>query len=113
MDGLIRDLLEYSRVSRAEITPESLDPRDVIADAKAAIAADLESTHAEVQVAETFPKVLANRTLLTQAVMNLLSNAIKFVAPGVRPSVRIYARESIGGVRIAIQDNEIGIPREY
>jgi signal transduction histidine kinase len=113
MDALIRDLLEYSRVSRAVVTPEPLDPRDVIDEAKAAISVDLENAHAEVQVAGTFPKVLANRTLLTQALMNLLSNAIKFVQPGVRPIVRVYARESMGAVRIAIQDNGIGIPREY
>jgi signal transduction histidine kinase len=74
--------------------------------------------------------LLANESGLTQVFSNLLGNAVKFVAPGIKPRVRIRAetrKSEPGGasngtqghsavtgssVRVWIEDNGIGIPRE-
>ena len=58
------------------------------------------------------PQVLGNEAALTQCFSNLLDNAVKFVAPGVRPRVRIWAEPSPPLVRLCFADNGIGIPPE-
>lgn len=88
MDVLIRDLLEYSRISRAEFELKPVDLNAVVADAQALIDAESKEKGADVQVEGNLSSVVANPTLLTQVMANLLGNAIKFVAPGVRPKVR-------------------------
>jgi signal transduction histidine kinase len=41
-----------------------------------------------------------------------LDNAVKFVAPGVKPQVRIRGETSNGSVRLWFADNGIGIDQE-
>lgn len=110
MDGLIRDLLEYSRISRVEFELAPVDVRSVLTEAQSTAGTNQHPTAPEIQVQETIPPVVANRTLLTQVLANLLGNAVKFVAPGVRPQVQVTAREIGHSVRIHVQDNGIGIP---
>ena len=113
MEGLLSDMLQYSRVSRAEfqLLPVSLDA--AIFDAKHELQADIEQSQAEISVGQSLPHVIANSTLLTQVLANLLSNALKFVPNGVRPRVQIQAREQDGFVRVSVIDSGIGIAPEY
>src|SRR6266536_324480 len=53
---------------------------------------------AEIRVQPPLSDVWAHKGLLVQLLVNLVSNSLKFVAPGVKPSVRLW-----------IQDNGIGI----
>jgi len=66
-----------------------------------------------VQVEGKLSSVVANPTLLTQVIANLLGNAIKFVAPGVRPIVRVLAEDKGNHLRLYGKDNGIGIPPEF
>jgi signal transduction histidine kinase len=113
MDALIRDLLEYTRVSRTEFELKSVDLNAVVANAQAMIEAECRQKRADIQVQDRLAYVVANPTLLTQAMANLLGNAIKFVAPGVRPSVRVLAEDMGNNLRVCVKDNGIGIPPEY
>ncbi len=113
MDRLIRDLLEYSRISRVDFELGPVDLREVVVEAQEGIGHQEGSVLPEIQVQETFPPVRANRTLLTQVMANLLSNAVKFVGPGVQPRVEVSAREVGKSVRLSVQDNGIGIPPEH
>jgi signal transduction histidine kinase len=113
MDVMIRDLLEYSRVSRTEFELKTVDLNAVVADAKAMVEADSKQHDADVQVEGRLSSVVANPTLLTQVIANLLGNAIKFVGPGVRPSVRVLAEDKGSHLRVCVKDNGIGIPPEY
>ena len=45
----------------------------------------------EIQIEGPLPRLLGNEAALTQCFSNLLGNAIKFVAPGTRPTVRVWA----------------------
>jgi signal transduction histidine kinase len=54
--------------------------------------------------------VMADETLLSQVLSNLIGNAVKYVAPGVRPVVRITSRPVGGMVEIRVSDNGVGIP---
>ena len=94
MDVLIRDLLDYSRLGRADlaIKPTSLD--DVVCAALGELASEVSATNAAITVAEPLPTVGGHRTTLIQMVTNLISNGIKFVRLGVRPEIRIWTSRS-------------------
>ena len=66
---------------------------------------------AEITLAGQLPVVSGNDSLLTQCFSNLLGNAVKFVAPGVKPEVRVWADVRDGTARIRITDKGIGIPK--
>ena len=55
---------------------------------------------------------MGHRFLLEQSLGNLISNAAKFVAPGVRPAVKVRAELAPGKATIWVEDNGIGISHE-
>lgn len=113
MDGLIQDLLGYSRLTRAALRPEHVDLSTVLDDAREQLAADILRSGARLTVKHPLPPVLAHRATLTQAVSNLLGNAIKFVAPGAQPKIAVWAEIRGDSVRVWIEDDGIGIDPEH
>jgi len=113
MDALVRDLLEYSRISRSDFELQPVDLQLVLQEAQALIHADAEQMNAEIRVEGSMPQVWANHRLLIQVLTNLLGNAVKFVRPGVKPLVRISVQVKGETVRLSVTDNGIGIPPEY
>src|SRR5262249_6957876 len=67
--------------------------------------------NADIFVESELPVVLGNDALLTQCFSNLLGNAVKFVAPGLRPEVRVSAEMQDSVARIWVKDKGIGIPK--
>jgi PAS domain S-box-containing protein len=108
LDKMVLDLLTYSRINRAELkmAPVPLDrlAREIVETYPGMQAAD-----ADV-VIEPLGSVIGHEPSLVQAVANLLTNAVKFVAPGVRPQVRVWAEAKGLRRRIWFEDNGIGIP---
>jgi PAS domain S-box-containing protein len=111
MDHLIQDVLSFSRVSRGDLPMESTDPLSLIRELIESYP-NLRASEVGVLLPPEMPRVLANSAALTQCVSNLLSNAVKFVAPGVKPVVRISTQLANGRVRIWFKDNGIGIKEE-
>jgi signal transduction histidine kinase len=73
---------------------------------------------ADIQISEPLPLVMGYRAGLITCFSNLLGNAVKFVAPGVRPVVRISAERGhpdtpVGFVRLVVEDNGVGVPVDY
>jgi signal transduction histidine kinase len=71
---------------------------------------NLSPERADISLEKSLPSVMGNEALLTQCFANLLGNAVKFVAPDVRPRVRVRAESANDFVRIWIEDNGIGVP---
>jgi PAS domain S-box-containing protein len=116
MDRLIQDVLSFSRVARSDLQLEAVDlnrlARGVIESSSSS-----QASQAQIAIEGTLPCVLGNAASLTQCLSNLLDNAIKFVAPGTPPRIRLWAEpfQAVAGhslVRLYIQDNGIGIPKE-
>ena len=126
MDKLILGVLQYSRTARSEL---ALLPVDVSALLRGIIQSypAFQSPEVRIEIDEPLPQVIGNEAALTQCFSNLLDNAVKFVAPGVRPQVRISAEHGAtqnrtssasqetppcppGFVRLCFADNGIGIP---
>ena len=113
MDALVRDLLEYSRVSRSAFDLHPIELKAVVQEARAAIAADVEQSGAVIEAEGPMPRVIANHLLLRQVLVNLLGNAIKFVRPGTKPLVRVEVQTTGRMVRVSVKDNGIGIAPVY
>src|SRR5688572_18736872 len=112
MDRLIVDILNYSQVVRGELDLGIVDTHKLVLDIIHSYP-QFERTHADISIEGRLPLVLANEAALTQVMSNLLGNAVKFVAPGLRPSVRVGTNPEAahdGRVELWVQDNGIGIP---
>ena len=102
MARLIQDLLVYSRLSRSEIQLHSINLSTVILKATRALESQIERSQAEILVANSLGKILANETILIQVVSNLISNAIKFVPSNTVPRIEIASELKKDMVRLII-----------
>lgn len=111
LDRMVKDVLKYSRISRAELTIGriSLDrlARQVVNDLPG-----LQASRAEIRI-KSLADVAGHEPSVVQILTNLISNAVKFVAPGVRPSVTLRTEASGTNVRLWVEDNGIGIKPEF
>ena len=113
MDELIRDLLAYSRVSRAELKLVRVPLTPVANSALAELSGALRARHASVHVDEPLPAVIGHPATLSQVLTNLLGNGLKFVPPDRTPELRVHADRHNGLVRVWVEDNGIGIAPEH
>lgn len=109
LEHLIDDLLIFAKGSGAKIATEPMLLKDVVAEA---LRTSPQLSSVEVDYAACVHSVLAHHTLLHQAIKNLLENAAKFVAPGVKPVIRLWSELRGKDVRFWIADNGIGIAPE-
>jgi PAS domain S-box-containing protein len=111
MDELIDDILAYSKVAREETKLQPVDPEHILRDI---IMGEprLQPPAAKIEIDSPLLPVVAHNSLLSQAFANLLNNAVKFVEAGSSPQVCIRSERRDDHVRIWIEDNGIGIPRE-
>jgi PAS domain S-box-containing protein len=108
MDSLIQDVLSFSRMGRIEVPLEPVDTLAVIREIVESYP-NLRTSEIGILLPKAMPRILANQAALTQCVSNILGNAVKFVAPGVKPVVRVWAEGKGDRVRIWFKDNGIGI----
>jgi PAS domain S-box-containing protein len=100
MDLLITDALNYSRTVCQEL---ALTPVDAAALLRGMLASypELQPSKSQIEIQGEIPLVMGNEAALTQCFSNLLGNAVKFVAPGVRPQIRIWAEVKVMSERIS------------
>lgn len=111
MDAMIADVLEFSRLARADLPMGKLELRAALDEAVSLLKSTIEATKAKLEV-NIHPQliVMAHEQTLVQVLTNLLSNALKFVAEGTRPEVHVRAeRRNTGRARLWVEDNGIGI----
>jgi PAS domain S-box-containing protein len=108
MDRLIQDVLVYSRIARNDIPVEAIDLERFVGGILESYP-QFSCANAGFELVPPLGRVEANAAALTQCVSNLLGNAIRFVAPGVKPAVRIWTETRGPRVRLHVRDNGIGI----
>jgi signal transduction histidine kinase len=113
MDALLRDLLDFSRVSqqRVELKPVKLEA--VVVSVLSRLKMDIQEKNARVESPGPWPLVLAHEPTLAQVLFNLVSNALKFVTPEVPPVVRLRSEARAGFIRVWVEDNGPGIKPEH
>jgi PAS domain S-box-containing protein len=115
MQGLIEDLLAYSRLRRAQLALQAVGLAGVVEEAVRGPAEEARGRGGAVEVAGAFPDVVGHRATLVQVVLNLVANAVKFTREGAPPRVRVWAEPRGGGsrVRLWVGDEGIGVAPEH
>jgi signal transduction histidine kinase len=111
MYSLLTDLLDFSQVISQQPGAEVIRPDEVLEDVKANLRNAIELKNAQVLCMDNLPSIRMNRSHLLQLFQNLIGNALKFTT--VTPIVKIDGREENGNIILTIQDNGIGINKEY
>jgi PAS domain S-box-containing protein len=111
LDRLISDALNYSRAVLQDVPLEPVDVSKLILGLLATYP-NFHSEKADIRIEGPLPTILGNEALLTQCFSNIIGNGVKFVAPGTRPTVRIWCEAKDGLAKIWIEDNGIGIPKD-
>jgi light-regulated signal transduction histidine kinase (bacteriophytochrome) len=100
MQQLIDDILDFSRLSAADMAFEKLNLNQVIDSVLSDMEVNITVANAMVNVSK-MPAIEGNASQLGQLFQNLISNAIKFHKEGVYPVVNIYS-EVIAGAQLPL-----------
>ncbi len=112
MQGLIQDLLAYSRAGTNGKALHEISSENALAEALLNLRATIQESSAEV-TNDPLPALLTDDTQLTQVFQNLVGNAIKYRSAEV-PRVHVSATKNGGKDWIfSVRDNGLGIDPQY
>jgi len=111
MQGLINDLLAYSRVGTRGKAFKAADSNAILKQALANLQVAVTEAGAVV-THDDLPLVQVDAAQLTQVFQNLLGNALKFHSPE-QPRIHVGVQRQVDHWLFRIQDNGIGIQPEY
>ncbi len=111
MKALINDLLAYSRVRTDERSFSIFETEAALQEALTNLQVVIEESQAKITY-ENLPAIKGNERQFVQLFQNLISNAIKFRSDRT-PEVRINAIQIKNQWQFAVNDNGIGIEKEY
>jgi PAS domain S-box-containing protein len=127
MSMLIKDLLDFSRISTQRDASDSVSLQRVVERVVSTLELRVEELGAQIRVG-SLPTVLGDSSQLGQLFQNLMSNALKFHRPGSSPRIEVTAqwlaaehlpagikpgRGAIAYHRIDVVDNGIGFDEKY
>jgi PAS domain S-box-containing protein len=112
MQGLIQDLLTYSRAGAGDNELREISSETALTNALANLGATIAESGAVV-THDLLPTITTDSTQLTQVFQNLVGNAIKY--RGIEaPRVHVSAtRSAVPEWTFAVRDNGLGIEPEY
>lgn len=110
MGELIDDLLAFSHLGKKEIRKSLVNMNELVKK----VISEVDNTHpaAKFHIDDLHP-VMADYSLMTQAVMNLVSNAVKYSSRTKKPEIRISSRVENGTITYTISDNGVGFDMQY
>jgi light-regulated signal transduction histidine kinase (bacteriophytochrome) len=112
MGRLIDDLLEFSRVGRAEMIDEHVDLRGLLDQAVQLLHSDTHARTIDWQI-ETLPEVRGDPAMLRQVWTSLLDNALKFTRPRPRPRIEVGFSTGPCSYVFHVRDNGVGFDPRY
>lgn len=111
MYSLLTDLLDFSQVISQQPGCDEVRPNDILNDVEDNLRSAIEAKNATIVYQTDLPSVKMNRLHLTQLFQNLIGNALKFTDKP--PVVTVNAKEDNGNLILTIEDNGIGIKKDY
>ncbi len=111
MDGLVKDILDLSRVNRDEYEPQEVNLNETLREVRKDLNKVLSDRKVHI-TASKMPTIMADRSQMFQLFLNLISNAVKY-NESKEPDLVIKARRNGANYVISFADNGIGIAEEY
>jgi PAS domain S-box-containing protein len=112
MQGLIKDLLAYSRAGTNGKVLHEISAENALKEALANLRATIDQSGAVV-TRDALPAIRTDETQLTQVFQNLVGNAIKYRGAEV-PHVHVSATKNGGNEwTFSVRDNGLGIDPQY
>jgi light-regulated signal transduction histidine kinase (bacteriophytochrome) len=112
MQGLIRDLLAYSRAGSVGRSLREISSEDAFNEALTNLRA-MVGQNGAVVTHDSLPRIRTDDRQLTQVFQNLIGNAIKYRGADV-PHVHVSATKNGGNEWIfSVRDNGVGIAPQY
>ncbi len=111
MRNLIRDLLDYSLLSRTSIEFSAVDLNSLVLEVLDDLETGIKSKGAFVHVS-ALPTVKGSRVHLSQLIQNLIGNALKYRGSDA-PVIDIQCHRMGALWQFSVSDNGMGIKKEY
>jgi PAS domain S-box-containing protein len=112
MGQLIDDLLAFSRLGRAAMSPSLLDMGEMISEVWDELCGINPGRHLELRRG-LLPAVFGDRTLIKQCLVNLLSNAVKFTREREPAIIEISGGRDGNEIQYCVKDNGAGFDMRY
>ncbi|MBT8322840.1 MAG: GHKL domain-containing protein, partial [Eudoraea sp.] len=109
MDNLINGILKYSRIEYDKLESETVDVNEVVKHIREII---FVPEHVQIVIMNPLPVIVADDTKIHQLFQNLISNAVSHIDKD-EGLVKISSEESDTHWKFKIEDNGVGIAREY
>lgn len=112
MARMIDDLLAFSKVSREEIAPDTVDMNELVGLVIEEIRASSGGTQAQFAVGR-LPPARGDRSMIRQALTNLISNAVKYTRHTKEAKIQVGARTEGDKNIYHVQDNGAGFDMRH
>jgi PAS domain S-box-containing protein len=113
MGHLIDDLLDFSRIGRAETHKTMVSLRQLVQEALSEVTRETEGRSIEWSIG-ALPLLYADRAMLRVALVNLISNAVKFTSTRATARIEIAStQQGSNQAVIFIRDNGVGFDMKY
>ena len=112
LNQLLRDLLAYSELSSENPKKELNSLNKMLTEIKIELNKSIKQKEAAINFQDELPHIWMSKPHLKQLMMHLISNSLKFVQDQ-SPIINISCTQEVNHTLISIQDNGIGINKEY
>lgn len=112
MRSIILDILEYSRIGKVKEQNEAIDLNKLVDEVCKMNSQKITETKAVI-THSNLPTITGFKTPLTQIFYNLIGNGLKYQKPNESPKINIKTVEDDKNWHFTIQDNGIGIDKEF
>ena len=112
MQGMILDLLEYSRVDRRGGEFTLFEGEVALEEVRQNLSAALAEAEGQLTIG-AIPSVIADRSQFVRLFQNLIGNALKYRHPGRVPEIAVTAQCQDDNWLFSVSDNGIGIDSQY
>jgi PAS domain S-box-containing protein len=109
MDTMLRDLLDYSRLSQSQCKPTLLNLESAVRQVLAQFEVEISAKNVGVEIQAPLAKAWGHLPIFTQIVSNLVDNALKFTQENLTPHIRIWTEAKGNRIRLCVEDNGVGI----
>ncbi|WP_051189537.1 sensor histidine kinase [Daejeonella oryzae] len=114
LDGLIKDIIEYSKNSRVDIEHDEISFSNLLEEIKKPLSYSIETENLNIQLdIEQQGIFYSDRKRIAVVLNNLISNAIKYYDPDkAERFIHIRIKTGTDEAKIEIIDNGLGIPED-